>query len=89
MSKLPLIALFASLSFGCAVERAAEGEDPASSSANAVESIAKISFDGAYNETVTGTLRAGGTVEIYYDPAATTGCGTEPRIQFISLFADG
>jgi hypothetical protein len=78
MSKLPLIVVLSSLSFGCAIERASEGEDPASSTANAVETVAKIAFDGAHNETVTGTLRAGGTVEISYDPARLTNCrGTE------------
>ncbi|KRA60425.1 hypothetical protein ASD79_09350 [Caulobacter sp. Root655] len=44
--------------------------------------------DGIMATTITA-LTTRREVEIYYDPAATTGCGTEPRIQFISLFADG
>jgi len=80
MSKLPLVAILLSwsLSLGCAIERAVEGEDPASSSSDAVEGVAQISFDASFNETVTGTLRAGGKVEIHYDPARLTTCrGTE------------
>lgn len=78
MSKLPFVVFLSSLSFGCAVERAVDGEDPASVTSNAVESHATIAFDGAFNETVSGTLRAGGTVEIYYDPNRLTTCrGTE------------
>lgn len=32
-------------------------------------------------------LVTGLNVDVAYDPAATTGCGAEPRIQFITLIA--
>jgi hypothetical protein len=62
---------------GCALPSRTE-EDPASSRQSAVEGVAQITFDRDYNETVKGTLRAGGKVEITYAPERLTTCrGTE------------
>jgi hypothetical protein len=41
--------------------------------------------DGIMATTITA-LTARLEVEIYFDPAVTSGCGSEPRIQYISLF---
>jgi hypothetical protein len=75
--KTILSLLLATSLLGCSLERASEDESAAASH-NAVETIAKINFDAAFNETVTGTLRAGSKVEITYDPSRLTTCrGTE------------
>ena len=44
--------------------------------------------DGILAVTLTA-LTSGLNVVIAYDPALTTGCGTEPKIQYISLQAAG
>jgi hypothetical protein len=78
MTKLLRLLPLLSLSLGCAIEKGTADDELASESANAVESFARIDFDASFNETVTGTLRAGGKVEIHYDPARLTTCrGTE------------
>lgn len=76
--KTKLLLLLSLSLFGCALERGADEESPSSASEKAVETVARIHFDAAFNETVTGTLRAGSKVEITYDPSRLTACrGTE------------
>ena len=68
------------LALGCAFGNSSESSDEEASSSrgSAVEGVAKITFDGAFHQTVTGTLRAGSKVEITYDPGRLTTCrGTE------------
>lgn len=44
--------------------------------------------DGIMAVTLTA-VTTGLSVDVIYDPAVTTGCGTEPAIQYISLIAAG
>lgn len=44
--------------------------------------------DGILATTLTA-VTTGLEVDITYDLALTTGCGTEPRIQYITIFAPG
>ncbi|KRA60031.1 hypothetical protein ASD79_07220 [Caulobacter sp. Root655] len=44
--------------------------------------------DGVLSVTLTA-LTTGREVEIYYTPGNTSGCGTEPRIEFITIYAQG
>lgn len=63
---------------GCSVGSTRGDEDPSTAAESAVEGVAHITFDASFHETVSGTLRAGGKVEITYDPARLTTCrGTE------------
>lgn len=51
----------------------------------------RIPDTGADNSILSITITALTTrlnVEVTYDPAVTTGCGTEPKITFISLIAN-
>ncbi|MGR4866745.1 hypothetical protein [Caulobacter sp. LARHSG274] len=46
------------------------------------------SEDGVMAVTLTA-LSTGREVQIFYTPNVTTGCGSEPRIEYISLYAQG
>ncbi|SFK65083.1 hypothetical protein [Caulobacter sp. UNC279MFTsu5.1] len=46
------------------------------------------SEDGVMAVTLTA-LTTGREVQIFYTPGVTTGCGSEPRIEYITLFAQG
>ncbi|MFT5162413.1 MAG: hypothetical protein ACI9FJ_000989 [Alteromonadaceae bacterium] len=48
--------------------------------------IAAVAGDDDIQSVVLAALMADRDVDIFYDPAQTTGCGTEPAIVFATVF---